>query len=138
LLKADNYPLPPAMESAFSNSQVAVFEVDIDKAEDPSSQAAMLSKIRLPEGETLQQNLSVKVYGSFTNHANQAGIPMAVFEQFKPAMAVEVLEMMELGAMGVDPEYGLDKHFFKLAHDSHKQIVPLETAEFQIDLMTGF
>ena len=138
LLKATDYPLPAVIESAFTNSQVVVFETDIDKLENPEGQAAMLGKISLPEGQTLQQNVSPKVYASLNKHATEVGMPMQAVEQFRPAAAVMTLEMMELTSLGVDPEYGVDKHFFKLAHDGGKRIVPLETADFQIGLLVGF
>jgi len=138
LLKATDYPLPAVIESAFSNSQVAVFETDIDKLEDPDGQAAMLSKISLPEGQTLQQNMSPKVYQSLTKHVAEVGMPVQAVEQFRPAAAVMTLEMMELASLGADPEYGVDKHFFKLAHDGGKRIVPLETPDFQLSLLVGF
>jgi uncharacterized protein len=138
LLKPADYPLPAVIESAFTNSQVAVFEIDIDKAEEPAGQEKMLGKITLPEGDTLAQELPPNVYASFCNHAKELGIPLEAVAQFKPAFAVTALEMMELTALGMDPEYGVDKHFFKLAQEAHKRIVPLETVDFQIDLLTGF
>jgi uncharacterized protein YbaP (TraB family) len=137
LLKADNYPLPAVIESAFTNSQVAVFEIDIDKAEDTDGQARMASKISLPEGDSLAQELPPKVYASLSSHIKETGLPIAAIEQFKPAIAVTTLEMMELAQLGVDPEFGVDKHFFKLAQQTGKRIVPLETADFQVDLLTG-
>jgi uncharacterized protein len=138
LLKSTDYPLPPVIESAFSNSQVAVFETDLDKLESPEGQATMLSKISLPEGQTLQQNLSPKAYESLSKHATEIGMPIQMVEQFRPAAAVMTLEVMELLSLGVDPEYGVDKHFFKLAKDGGKRIVPLETVDFQLGLLTGF
>jgi hypothetical protein len=138
LLKDTDYPLPTAIESAFTNSQIAIFETDLDKLESPEGQAAMLSKITLPEGQTLQQNLSPKTYQSFSKHAAEVGLPIQSLEQFRPAAAVMTLEVMELLSLGVNPEYGVDKHFFKLARDAGKTIVPLETPDFQIGLLTGF
>ncbi len=138
LLKAADYPLPPVIEWAFTNSQVVVFETDIDKLESPEGQAAMLSKISLPEGQTLQQNVSPKVYASLNKHATEVGMPLQAVEQFRPAAAVMTLEMLELTSLGVDPEYGVDKHFVKLANDGGKRIVPLETPDFQISLLVGF
>jgi uncharacterized protein YbaP (TraB family) len=137
LLKADNYPLPAVIESAFTNSQIAAFEADIDKEDDPGEQAKMLEKISLPPGETIAQELSPAVYASFSNHVKEVGIPLEALQQFKPAMAVMTLEMMELSGLGVDPEYGVDKHFFKLARNGQKRIVPFETVDFQIGLLTG-
>jgi uncharacterized protein YbaP (TraB family) len=138
LLKATDYPLPAVIESAFTNSQIAVFETDLDKLESPEGQAMMMSKISLPEGQTLKQNLSPKVYDSLSKHAAEVGMPISALEQFRPAAAVMTLEMMELLSMGVDPDHGVDKHFFKLAHDSGKRVIPLETIDFQIGLLVGF
>src|ERR1035437_1875358 len=61
-----------------------------------------------------------------------------MFDQFKPFMAAMTLEALELQKLGVDPEHGLDKHFFDRARKDGKQIVPLETVDFQLDLITGF
>ena len=138
LLKPADYPLPAVIESAFTNSQVAVFETDLDKLEDPEGQAALLSKISLPAGQTLQQNMSPKVYASFTKHAAEIGMHMQMVERFRPAAAVETLGLMELISIGGNPDYGVDKHFVKLAHDGGKRIVPLETIDFQIGLLVGF
>jgi uncharacterized protein YbaP (TraB family) len=138
LLRPTDYPLPQVMESAFTNSQIAVFEADIDKANDPMAALGMLSKITLPEGKTLQQVLPEKVYNSFSNHAQQAGIPMMLFDTMKPGMAVTMLETMQLTKLGADPEYGEDVHFFKLAKETNRKIIPLETVEFQLNLFLGF
>jgi uncharacterized protein YbaP (TraB family) len=51
------------------------------------------------------------------------------------AMMVEVFEMTKLG---LEPEQGIDKHFFGLAKKAEKQIVPLETVDFQISVITEF
>lgn len=137
LLKPTDYPLPAVIESAFTNSQVAVFEMDIDKSEDPDGQAKMMAKVSLPEGDSLQKHLSPNVYASLRKHVGETEIPFEVVDQFKPAMAVMTVEMLELAKLGADPEYGVDKHFFKLARETGKKIVPLETMDFQIGLLTG-
>jgi uncharacterized protein YbaP (TraB family) len=138
LLQATNYPLPAVIESAFSNSQTAVFETDIDKMDDPAQQMAMMSKIMLPQGQTLRQNLSSNVYESLSKHAAEIGLPMTALDQYRPAAVVMTLEVMELTTLGADPEFGVDKHFSKLAREHGKRVIPLETPEFQIGLLTGF
>jgi len=138
LLQATNYPLPAVIESAFSNSQIAVFETDIDKMDDPSQQMAMLGKIMLPQGQTLKQNLSSNAYESLSQHATELGLPMPILEQYRPAAAIMTVEVMELTTLGADPEFGVDKHFMKLARDGGKRVIPLETPDFQIGLLTGF
>jgi uncharacterized protein YbaP (TraB family) len=138
LLRSTDYPLPQVMESAFTNSQIAVFEVDIDKANDPATGFGLLSKAMLPDGQTLRQVLPEKVYNSFSNHVQQAGLPMIMFETMKPGMAITMLEAMELTKLGANPELGEDQHFFTLAKESGRKTVPLETVEFQLGLMLDF
>lgn len=138
LLQATNYPLPAVIESAFTNSKIAVFETDVDKMNEPAQQTAMMSKIILPQGQTLKQNLSPKVYESLSKHVTEAGIPMQLLEQYQPAAAIMTVEVMDLMALGAHPDFGVDMHFIKLARDGGKRVVPLETIDFQIGLLTGF
>jgi uncharacterized protein YbaP (TraB family) len=138
LLKQEDYPLPAVMEAAFTNSQIAVFEADVGQMSEPETQAKMMSKAQLPDGETLRQHLTPETYAAFSERVGKAGLPPAMFDTFKPLLAVSLLEMTELQKMGCDPRYGLDEHFFAEAKKSGKQIIPLETVDFQIDLFTGF
>jgi uncharacterized protein len=138
VLKKENYPLPAQIENAFSNAQTAVFEADIDQMENPELAMKLASKARLPEGQTLHDQLSPETYSALSNYLQKAGLPIQFLEPLAPAMAALTLVAVELKKMGLDSEYGLDKHFFTLARQSGKKIIALETVEFQIDLMTGF
>jgi hypothetical protein len=138
VLKAENYPLPAEIEAAFTNSAIAAFETDIEAMQGPETQLKLMGKARLPEGETLAQQVSPEVYAAFTNHLNEDGLPVVVFDQFKPAMAAFALLILDLQHLGFDPKFGLDKHFFDRARKESKQIVALETVDFQIGLATQF
>lgn len=138
VLKADNYPLPAVIERAFTNSAIAAFETDIGAMEQPETQMKVLSRARLPEGQTLQEQLSPAVYSSFTNHAAQVGLPLMAFEQLKPSIAAVTLDVVDLQKQGFDPEYGLDKHFYALARKTGKETATLETVDFQIGMLTDF
>jgi uncharacterized protein len=138
VLKAENYPLPAEFEAAYTNSAAVVFETDIDEMEQLPTQVKLLSKARMPAGETLSQDLSPAVYTRFTNHLNEVGLPLVMFDMFKPAMAAMTLEVLEMQKLGLDPEFGLDKHFFARARKDAKKIIPLETVDFQISLVTDF
>jgi uncharacterized protein YbaP (TraB family) len=52
-------------------------------------------------------------------------------------MAAITLTVLELQKMGFNPEFGVDKHFYDLAREAKKEIIALETVDFQIDLITG-
>ncbi len=138
LLKKDDYPLPAPMETAFSDSKIAVFETDIAGMENPELAMKLAAKGQLPEGETLRIRLSPPVYAAFSNYVQKAGMPVELFDSITPAMAAIMLVAVDLKKMGLDPQNGLDKHFFDLAGKNGKTIVPLETLDFQIGLMTEF
>jgi len=138
VLKKEDYPLPAPIEAAFTNSRIVVFETDIEAIEKPEVAMKLAAKGQLPAGESLSGQLSAPVYAAFSNHIEKAGMPAQLFDTLSPAMAAIALVAMEFKKMGLDPEYGLDKHFFKLAQRDGKQIVPLETLDFQVSLLTEF
>jgi uncharacterized protein YbaP (TraB family) len=137
-LKKSDYPLAPVIENAFSNSAMVVFETDIDKLEDPAAQLQLMKKAQLPAGQTLREQLSTNTYAAFQEHLKQTGLDEIIFQSFKPALAAMTLEVFAMQKAGLDPSQGLDQHFFQLARKAEKKIVPLETVDFQIDLITGF
>ena len=137
-LKAENYPMPAVIEAAFTNAQVVAFEADVGALDDPAMALKLMAKARLPEGEALSQLLSPAVYRQFTNHLKDSPMSAQMLDQFSPGFAAMTLVMLELQKLGLDPEYGLDKHYYPLARKAGKRIVPFETIEFQIDLVTKF
>jgi uncharacterized protein YbaP (TraB family) len=51
----------------------------------------------------------------------------------KPWMVTLMLEALAAQTAGLDPQIGLDKHFYDLANEKGKQVIGLETAESQMD-----
>lgn len=137
-LQEKDYPLPSVIENAFTNARVVAFETDIGELENPAIAMKMMSKSQLPEGQTLESVLSPEVYKAFMKHAEDSGTPGMMVDHMKPAMAAMTLEIFELLKMGMNPQFGVDKHFYPLAQSAGKEILPLETVDYQLDLITGF
>jgi len=138
LLKQEDYPLAQPLEAAYVNSQVVAFETDIGAMDNISTQMKLLAKVQLPAGETLEQQLTPATYLALSNRVVQSGLPMMMFTQMQPFMVVMTLEVLELQKLGVDAAFGVDKRFYERATKDGKQIVPLETVDFQIGLLTSF
>jgi len=136
-LQEKDYPLPAVIESAFTNSRVVAFETDIGELESPATAMKMMTKSQLPKKQTLENVLSAEVYKDFMKHAEDSGTPGMMVENMKPAMAAMTLEIFVLLKMGLNPQFGVDKHFYPLAQSAGKEILPLETVDFQLELLTG-
>ncbi len=137
LLKPENYPLPPALELAYSNSPVVVFETDLGKLETSGVQARLQQQALLPRNETLQQELAPDTYERLHQLLRDTGLPGDTLDRLKPAIAAVALQELELQQFGFSSDYGVDRHFYKEAVRDHKTILALEGLDFQTDLLTG-
>ena len=138
-LKPENYPLAEPIERAFTNAQIVAFETDIGVMEQPTAILdKFMAKAMLPAGETLKDQLSAATYLALSNYVAGVGLPMEMFSSFKPGMAAMTVEATELQRLGFQADQGVDLHFYRLAVKQDKKVIPLETVDFQLDLITGF
>ncbi len=138
LLKPENYPLPAALELAYSNSPVVVFETDLGKLDTPAAQQRLLRDAELPPAETLRQQLAPDAYERLHQLLRDAGLPDDTLDRLKAAVAAVALQELELQQFGFSSDYGVDRHFYVKALRDHKTIVTLEDIDFQERLLTGF
>jgi uncharacterized protein YbaP (TraB family) len=136
LLKADAYPLDKNIEAAYKDSRRVVFEADIDTVATPAFQARMLALGLYPEGQTLAQNISKETYALLEKKLAEVGLSIDQVSRFKPWLCALTVAALKLKRLGFDPEYGLDKYFFKKAKEDGKTKLFLETLDFQISLFT--
>jgi uncharacterized protein len=136
-LKKDFYPLPQPIEDAYKQAQVVVFEVDLGEMEAPGNMVKMMQSGQYSEGQTLKGNLSKETYAKLESYLTEAGLPAAVFDPLRPWMVAVALIGSELIKLGYDPQQGVDKYFYGKAKKDKKEIVPLETLDFQLSFFTG-
>jgi uncharacterized protein YbaP (TraB family) len=132
MLSKDYYPLSPALETAFKDSDLLVEEADLGQMLSPDSQYRFLAHGMLPESQSLQRVLSPKTYALVSKRVGELGMPIEVLQRFKPWFLA--LTVMSLGwqSSGLDPALGLDKHFYDRAIAEGKQVQGLETVDYQI------
>jgi uncharacterized protein YbaP (TraB family) len=132
MLSPDAYPLNPAFERAFNESDLLVEEVDLGEMLGPEIQMKTLMRGMLPPGQTLDKVLSPATLALLNKAAADVGAPMEAIQRLKPWMIALTIEGLELRKSGFDPELGLDMRFYNLAKRGGKTIQGLETVEFQI------
>ena len=136
-LKKDFYPLPQPIEDAYKQSQVVVLEVDLGEMDSPEAQMKMLQSGKAAEGEALKDVLSKETYAKLEAHLTESGLPIAVFDPLRPWMVAVALITTEIIKLGYNPEEGVDKYFYGKVKKDKKEIVPLETLDFQLGLFTS-
>jgi uncharacterized protein YbaP (TraB family) len=132
LLTKDFYPLNPALERAYKDSDLLVEEVDIAELSGAGSQMSMLTRGIQPSSKPLDTVLSAATMALLSKKAQDVGLPIEALKQFKPWMIALTIEAMEWQKAGFDPELGLDKHFYNQAKADGKTVQALETIDYQI------
>jgi len=131
------YPLNPALEAAFKDSDLLVEEVDLAEMLDPVAQMAMLQRGMLPSGQSLDKLVSPATMALVKKATGDLGADGSPLLRFKPWMLAIALQGIELGKAGFDPALGLDQHFYDQAKAGGKSVQGLETVEFQISRFDG-
>ena len=122
------------MEAAFDDAEGVVFEVNLNEAQDKAVQQLVLQKA-LPEAEeTLIGTLSPQTYNLAQQKAAELGLPIEPFHKFEPWFFTFSFLPLKLQQLGFQASYGVDQYFFRQAVAENKEIIALETLEYQISL----
>ena len=136
LLRQSDFPLPIEFDKAYRASDILVFETDLGKLMEPSTQQKLMSKAMYTDGSTIENHLSPQTYSLLNEYCASKGIPLAAIKQFKPSIVVVTITVMELAKLGVTQE-GVDLFFYQLAARDNKTVEGLETVEEQIHFVVG-
>lgn len=131
----DFYPLNEKIEQAYEESDVVVPEVDITDTDlsadlDPSAMNAMYM-----DGTTIKDHISEDVYDQLEEFFTGYNMPMDVVESFKPWMLESLV--MQIVAEQLDYMHGVDEYFLERATKDDKEIVELETAAEQLEVLSS-
>jgi uncharacterized protein YbaP (TraB family) len=134
LLTKDYYPLSPALDAAFKDSDLLVEEADLGEMEAPASQLKLLTRGMLPADQSLDRVLSAATYALVTKRVSDLGMPIEPLKRFKPWMLALTLVSLEWQKAGFDSTLGLDRHFYDRATVDGKTVQGLETVDYQLSL----
>jgi uncharacterized protein YbaP (TraB family) len=134
LLTKDFYPLSPALDTAFKESDLLVEEADLGEMEAPASQLKLLTRGLLPANQSLDAVLSPPTYALVTKRVADLGMPIEPLKRFKPWMLALTLVELEWQKAGFDATLGLDRHFYDRAQTDRKAVQGLETIDYQLSL----
>lgn len=137
LAKPDIYPLPRKIEESFDKSAILALEADPAKAQDTALLQQMLAAAAYAKGGTLKEHLSRETFELARREIERLGLPMETFSRTKPWFLAMSIETLEFQRLDYDPANGIDVYLAGKAAGK-KQIVELESFDYQIRLLNGF
>jgi len=135
-LKPDEQ-LPGAINMAYQDSEAIVMEIDMDDLDPLQAQQVVMELGMLPSDQTLAKTIGEPVYGELSAQAKKLGLDESMLTHLRPWFAGLTLAQLNLRAVGLDPDSGVEKRLTALAVKDHKPIEGLETLEEQLALLAN-
>ncbi len=137
IIPDDDFFLTENTKQAFARAERVVFEIDMEEMMDFGAQLALMSKAMMDDGLTLRDLLDEEEYALVKAHFEKMGLPLFLFERFKP-MFLTVFASADMdGGNPFDGPQGMMSYemvLMDMARKAGKEIDGLETAEFQMSL----
>lgn len=132
----DFYPLDPTIEEAFASADVVLPEVNL--LEEQPSQQEILEYATYDDDSTLEEVLSEETYEKLGTIFEENGLDLSTMNGFKPWFVETMLLQITMMTSDVDPQAAVDLYFLQKAQEDGKEIVSLESAEQQIEILGGY
>ena len=137
MLRPGDFPLSPAIETAYQDAEVLVMELDMDDLNPLEVQGLFFRHGTLAPDQTLAEVLGEDNYAKARADAAVLDLDLAMLDRVKPWRAALTVVQLQLARLGFDPQLGLEGHFTRRAAEDDKPIEGLESAEFQVALFDG-
>ncbi|HXO95763.1 MAG TPA: TraB/GumN family protein [Chthoniobacterales bacterium] len=135
VLPKNVYPLHPALERAFADSQQVAFEVDIGRATNGQVRQAFSEIGTYPRGDDLSRHVSPLTLQIVKLACAQLGISYEKAKRFKPSLLAELLTLRYTELAGFREDLGVDIYFYHRAKALNKPIFGLETVSDQANVL---
>ena len=134
LCHAACYPLPAAVEAAFTSADRTAFELDVS---DPALARTLVKAGRLPDGQTLKTLMPAELYAQLHDASKAVGMPVSQMQSMQPWFASTLLMALAANQAGFTTEAGVDGVLQSRAREAGKPVLALETAARQIEALSG-
>ena len=135
ILPKSVYPLHPALERAFADSQEVAFEVDISRATNGQVRQAFSDIGTYPRGDDLSNHVSPLTLQIVKLACAQLGVSYEKAKKFKPNLLAELLSLRYTELAGFREDLGVDMYFYQRAKALNKPIFGLESVSDQANVL---
>ena len=138
VLSKQAYPLKPALEHAFDDSNQVVFEIDLTRFTPERFRQEFKRTAIYPPGQSLSKKLSPGTVELLRSVLPAYGLTLNQVERFKPWFLAEWLSSRTLEKAGFSEQLGVDLYFYHKAKAAGKPVLGLETLRDQAQIFDRF
>lgn len=133
------YPLPDYVLDAFAGADSLAVEVDIVALEeDMGLQMQALSPLVYADGSTIKDHISQDLYDKAVEILKEYKSYSSMMDVYCPALWSSMIESLMAQELGADGNLGIDRHLINKAYEDEKEILAIESAVFQYQMLADF
>ncbi len=133
-LKEENYP--SYVIDAYKDSDIVSPEFNILEIKGNMQKTTeYVQKMMLNDGTQLKDHLSEKVYNNLIALLKDKNVYSFTYEYLKPYTVQSILTDLLSKDAKINGNVGVDEFFLKKATEDKKEIIDVESADYQLDLM---
>ncbi len=138
------YPFDDRINSAFEECDYLAVEYDIVSADERTEswtaeeQYAYISQFVYKDGDSIKNHLSSDTYSMAKAYLLQKGAYSEQMDMFVPALWHSIINSLVVEESGYSTSIGVDRVLIKLARETGKQVLEVESEQFQTELTLSF
>lgn len=133
------YPLSDNIIKAYKDSDYLAVEFDlVTYMNDLSSQMRDILPFMYDNDKSIKDDISDELYESTEEILKTAGLYSSLYDRYKPIIWQSLIENAVISDTGLDELKGIDMYFLNLAHEDEKEIIELESANYQYGILSSF
>lgn len=129
---------PVAKAFAASSALVVETELGGDDAGRAADARAIMARAIDDDGVPLRDELTPEERKAYDARLASYGLPTAAFDQYRPWFAATSLTQIAYAKLGFAPDSGVEMKLFEEARRARKPVIPLESLEQQVSLLSSF
>lgn len=137
--REDFYPLPDYVLDAFNGSDALAVEADVIAFErDIGAQVKVLKKFIYTDGTKISKHIPKETYNAARQILKENKVYNYSLDYYSPIIWSSVVDNCLYEKIGADAKLGIDRHLMDLADDSDKEILEVESVDFQYNMLNSF
>lgn len=132
------YPLPDKVLNAYKESDYLAVEFDmVAYTYDYNAQTTDLQKLLCQNGETLKDTMYPETYDMLIKYMEENNIYNNMYEYYRPVLLYSLISNEITSKSDLSSNKGIDMYFLKQAKKDDKEILEVESSEYQYNLLAS-